>query len=274
MINISMVVTQEVYGKGSQPYDFLQDLSGEKTRAEFLQFMKDTLAIIADTELREAQSKGFDKNPVMAVDGVIGKSIKDIKPFGSVVFQSRQEAEFVFGPIYDALLSRSKVDTGLYKDSHVVMFNNVVIAANKAEFNTWLAKKVPLKNGDYLRFVNIMPYAGKVERQGITAKKSPNIRLKKSTDRYQRSGSHVRTPNGAYFLTAKAVVRQFKFNSNIRFEWVNGSNIKSATALAPSTNRRGGKLRKDFASRKKGRKGRYAYPSIVVRINERGLIQS
>lgn len=281
MISVSMTVTQE--GKdGTKPYDFLNDLNGTKTVEEFLQFMKDTLVIIADQELREAQAQGFDKTPVIAVDNVIGKSVKDVKPFGSIIFSARQEANVVLAPIYEALLLRSRKDTGLYRDSHLVLYNSKVVAVNLAEFTGWLSKKVPLKNGDIIRFVDIMPYAGKLERNAITATNSGKGRkgpkMKKSTDKKRgyRSGTTVRTPNGTYFLAAKSIVRQFKFNSNIRFEWVNGVNIREATDRAPSTNRRGGKLRKTFKEKKngRGRKGSYAYPSIVVRINERGLIQT
>ena len=74
------------------------------------------------------------------------------------------------------------------------------------------------------RFVDIVPYARKLETEGRTAGRlSP--RLEKSTDKKKRSGMYVLVPNGTYYLTFRNIQRKYKSAAFIKFEWVNGGDL-------------------------------------------------
>lgn len=232
-----------------------------------LKYFKKTLVLVADTVLKEEQAKGFDMNPIVAVDGVTNRSTLDVKPFGKIEISARVDASDFILKIYTDILEKSPVDTGMYLDYNFIFYNSNPIASNMSELNTWLAKKVPLKTGDIIRFANVMPYASMLERNGITRQKAKMRRTIAKPYKKRKVGPMlVRQPNGTYFLSARAVTRKYKFNSNIRFEWVNGA--KMDLAGVPSVSRSGKPLRKTF----KKRKGSYVYPSIVVRITEKGLL--
>lgn len=265
MLAFNIDFSVEEKGRKKPEYRIDTDLAGEVTLEDLLSFMKSALITISSDVLKEEQAKGFDKNPVVAVDGKVGKPAIDVKPFGKIEIFARQEAATFLLAIYEQIVNKSPIDTGLYIDSNYVFLNGTQIAKSLYELKAWTEKKVPLKQGDVIRFVNVMPYASKLERNSVTAGKT-KTRYGKARDKQKRSGSFVRLPNGTYFLAASQVRRKFKFNSNIRFEWINGSSLDLSGV--PARNRRGKILRKTFASRK----GSYVYPSIVVRIVEKGVL--
>lgn len=273
---ISFDVSIEERGKGRTRYAFEKDQNGEMSFADFLDWMKRTLIITANEALIEEQAKGFDKTPMVVVDNNPNKPVIEVKPLGQIVFAARQAVNVVLRPIYERILEQSPVLTGMYKDYNWIYLNNKRIATNIGEFDTWLAKKEPLKNGDMFMFVNVMPYAAMLEREGHTQNsKGQNIRSALSrTKKLRQRGFHVRQPNGVYYLTARSIKRRYKFNSNIGFEWVNGNSLD--LSAVPLRSRLGKELRKTFYSaqgfrKKKG--GAYVYPAIIVRINERGFLR-
>lgn len=272
---LSVDVTIEEKGKNRTKYAFERDLNGEMTAEDFLLWSKKTLILVADAALREEQAKGFDKSPVVLVDNNPNKRVEDVKPFGSIIFAARQAVNVVLRPIYERLIEVSPKLTGMYRDYNWVTYNGMKVASNLAEFDSWLAKKVPLKNGDIIRFINVMPYASKLEREGITATSRGSRRMAKSSKkRLAARGVTVRQPNGVYFLTARSIKRKFRFNSNIRFEWAPGRSMDLSDV--PTVSRLGKPLRKDFYQDPKSKKkprGPYVYPSITVRINERGFLE-
>lgn len=231
-------------------------------------FMKKSLIQVARDTLGEEQRKGFDKSPVRTVDNVVGRSEEDVKAFGKIIYDSKVAAAEFLIPLYQGLLDRSRVDTGLYQDSHFVFFRGKLIANNIAELKAWIDSKPDLRDGARIRFVNVMPYASKLERTGDTATKRNTVFVK-AKDKRQRSGAKVRRPNGAYYLTAKALNRKYKNNSLIKFEWINGRSMNLSGV--PITSRSGKLLRTTF-SPKSGRKGFYVYPSISITISGGGII--
>lgn len=269
-------VSIEEKGKNRSNYAFENDQNGEMSYADFLDWMKRTLIITADEALREEQAKGFDKTPLVLVDNSPNKAVIEVKPFGQIVFAARQAVNVVLRPIYERILEQSPILTGMYKDYNWILLNNKRIASNMAEFDTWLTSNFPLKTGDIIRFVNVMPYASMLEREGHTRNSGgQNIRSALSrTKRLRQRGYHVRQPNGVYFLTARAIKRKYRFNSNIVFEWANGSSLDLSSV--PARSRLGKDLRKTFFTEqgfKKKKGGPYVYPSIAVRINERGFLK-
>lgn len=276
MLKGQVSITIEEGGRKAPNYDFVADQFGDLTFEEFQDFIKSTLIITADTVLKEELAKGFDKDYLTVVDGVAGKNVYQVKPFGKIEYVSKAVAEDFLLPIYQGLLDRSAVQSGLFVDSHFVFWNGEIIARNITDLKNWTkVNGGKLKNGDLIRFVNMMPYASKLEREGTTNAKGINRRMVKSTDKRQKKvfGPRigVRAPNGTYFLTTRSIARKFKFNSLIRFEWINGANIDFTGV--PTVNRAGKKLRRTFAPKKggRGKKGSYTYPSITVRIKEEGL---
>jgi hypothetical protein len=254
-------------GRKKPEYRLENDLNGETSLLEFISWAKRTLIIVADDALRDEQSRGFDKKPVVAVDNIVGKPVIEVKPFGKIEFNARVSQDDLLLPIYKEILKGSKVVTGTYIESNFVFYNGKVVASNITEMETW-AKKATLVDGDIVRFVNVMPYAGKLERLGVTAQRTKN-RVVKAKDKQQRSGPTVRAPNGVYQLALRSQTRLSKRNSSIKFEWVNGSSMDLSGVRTSTKN--GKPLRKTFHP-SSGRKGSYVYPSIIVRIQTRGIL--
>lgn len=220
-------------------------------------FLKETLSRIAKEALKEEQAKGFEKDPIVLVDNKRGVREEDVKPFGKIEYYSKAAPADILLPIYQAILDRSPEVSGLYKANNVVILNKRLIASNPAELTQFLKKFNPSPT-DVVQFVNILPYAGSLERYGISQGRQRG-RMLKTQDKQQRSGLMIRQPNGAYYLAARSIIRKFKGNANIKFEWINGSNL---TGIPKPTSTKSGKpLRYTFASRK----GYYTHPTVTVR---------
>lgn len=268
-MNFSLDYSVYEKGKKSPEYTLDSDIAGDVSFQDFLDFMKKSLLTVADTVLREEQGKGFDKDPVIAVDNRIGKPLIQVKPFGSITFTARQDISEVSLEIYQGLLDRSPVDTGLYKKNHVVFFNGKVIATDPQELKTFFDSNPEMKDGDILRFINVVPYAGRVERRGIRSGSPNKVRRVKSRDKRQRSGPVVDAANGAYYLTARQALRKYKFNSKIYFEFYPGRALEGIGNLSQKN---GKPFRRTFIEgNKKGYRGPYVYPSIRIVIQTGGI---
>lgn len=243
-------------GRRRPEYTLDSDLNGEMTLMDLLEWTKSTLIITADEVLKEEQSRGFDKKPVLIVDNTKGKSPLDVSPLGQIEFIARQQ----FGPVlieaYEGLIHRSKVLTGAYIKSHYVFHNGKQVATDLESLKTWLTVNPPdFKEKDTIRIVNIQPYARRLEMLGVTAQRS-----KQSSNKIRGQGNFVRVPNGVYQLTTRAIRSKYKYNSIIKFTFLPGGSMGLS------------------ASFKKGRRGKnsagrpYLYPSIVFTITERGLL--
>ena len=91
--------------------------------ADLLKYTKESLIVIADQVLKEEQSAGFDKKPIVVVDGRVGKPVQNVSPLGKIEYVSNQKTSKILIDTFDAILHRSKVYTGLYKKSNVVAWN-------------------------------------------------------------------------------------------------------------------------------------------------------
>lgn len=230
-------------------------------------YLKEGLIGVSREVLKEEQGKGFDKNPVTTVDGRNTKDLEQVKPFGRIEFTARIAAEDFLVPVYEALIERSRVDTGTYVEAHYVYADKVLVAKNLEAFKTW-TKSEASANSKIIQFINVMPYAGKLERLGIT-NTGGKVRIAKARDKRQRSGTHVRQPNGTYFIVARNIKKRFKNNASIRFEWVYGGNVDLSSA--PTHTKSGKPLRRDFHPHS-GRKGKYVYPTITIRLDKGGIL--
>lgn len=256
-------------GKKAPQYTIESDINGEISLADFLQFTKNNLIVIADTVLKEEQSAGFDKDPIVRVDGRTGVPVSKVSPLGKLEFISRQSIKEIVQFIYNQIEFKSPVRSGLYKKSNYVFLNGRQVANDAATLQSWLATNPQVENKDKLRFVNIQPYARKLERRGVTGQRVQN-RLRKSKDDRGRSGrsdGKVLAPNGTYYLAMRAASRIYKFNSKIRFAYLPGSDFGLSAKFLTKDGQ--GKVRLNKKQLKKSRT--YLYPTITIQVDSGGL---
>ncbi len=288
-VDIKFDVGVQVYQNGRKvpKYRVDTDLGGNITLEDLFAYTKGTLIGIADAVLREELANGFDPGYVTVVDNQFNKPIIDVNPIGKIEFQARQEMKTICLETLQLIISKSPVDTGRYKNSHVVFLNGTQIATDIAGLTAWFASNPVLKDQDLFRFVNFQPYARKLERLGVTAGdgkfSSRSIRKDKSRDKRGRSGTHILAPNGVYFLTSRAIRRKYKKNSVIAFKFISGSegflNVPGQFKTHnPSGARNVGKGL-NYSGRgthkiKPPNQGRhYLYPSITISVDTSGIIQ-
>ncbi len=264
-MKLSVDFKVEEGGKKSPLYTLESDLNGEVSLADFLAFTKQSLVVIADQVLKEEQANGFDKTPVVIVDGKSGQVVTDVSPLGSIEFVARSDMKEIILTTYKNLLEKSPIWTGEYRAAHHVFLNGVEVAGDLASLTTWLATGPQFSERDLIRFVNSQPYARKLERYGVTQQRTKN---RSATTKRKNKGTvtRVNQPNGVYYLTTRAIRTRFKKNSIIRFEFVSGAGIDF-------TDRHNKVNRKFKTGKNKKSIGRaYLYPSIVISVQESGVL--
>jgi hypothetical protein len=258
-------------GRKSPQWTIDSDLNGEVSLDDLLKFTKANLILISDYALREEQEKGFDKDPVVAVDGKRGKPVSAVHPLGKIEFTSQQSIAEIVQEIYAAIQERSPIKTGKYKKSNYVFLNGKQVANDGASLLQWLGTNPQVEPKDIIRFVNVQPYARKLERYGVTAQRK-RYRTKKSEDPRGRSGNalgQILAPNGTYYLATKSVNRKYKQNLQILFKFIPGSDLGLTASFV-------GKSSGAFNKKKKrivggGKKRTYLYPSIFLKIRDTGV---
>ena len=263
---IDFKVTEK--GKNAPEYTIESDINGTLSLAALQDFFKDSLIAISDSVLREEQGRGFDKEAVRIVDGKFGRSKFDVKTFGTIEYVARTDIGDALIDMYNELVIRSPKLTGLYSISHLVLLNGALVARTVSEMESFIAREGDfITNGDLIRFVNVTPYAGMLEREGIT-NQNRRPRLGKSKDARQRSGPQIRVPNGVYYQTAKKFKKMFKGNFLVFADFINGGSIPDSEK--PTSSSRQSPLRKTFHESNKRNKGPYVYPSIKVYVKAEG----
>lgn len=250
-------------GKKKPQYTVDSDHGGQLSLAELLEFLRANLIVIADTVLKEEQAKGFDKNPIVTVDGKAGKPVRQVSPFGQIEITARREMSEIMVETYRRILERSPVRTGRYKSSNYVVYNGQQVATTMEGLQSWLKTNPQFKPGDKIRFVNIQPYARKLERLGVRAGESGNIQKTRNVKSRRGGRERVRffQPNGAYFLTSRSIISKYKRNASIRFMFITGAQMGLVGA---------GRV---FKTGRKGSVGRtYLYPSILITVQEGGIL--
>jgi hypothetical protein len=239
--------------------------TAEEVKA-MLEDVKAYLIFTAQNTLAEEQKRGFEKDPVTLVDRVRGKLVKDVSYLGQIDYLAKSVFLVDILEIYDHIVARSKVVTGLYAEHNFVFYNRRVIATNMAELEKWTKSSPIVKEGDVINFVNLVPYARRLERLGVRKGTTQNRRQKyskTSRNKYGKSGRFA-VPNGAYYLAYRGVRRRFKGLFNIKFDFMLGSTL--GITNIPITNKRGRTLR-TVGSGDSYTKGRpYLYPTIELRI--------
>ena len=254
--SVAVSVTED--GKKAPEYSINTDLSGELSFRDLMGFVKLTLISTAQEVLKEEQAKGFDKNPVVTVDGKPNPNIYGVKPFGKIEYNARADMDKILSETYQGLLDRSPVWKGDYKRAHLVYLNNTLVAQDLASLRAWLKSGVDFKESDVIIFVNVEPYARKLERWGVTAQRS-RYKGKKAHSKEQASKIlHSSSPNGVYHLTSRMIRSKYKRNSMIKFMFLSGTSLN---------------VQGNFKVGRKGKPGRaYLYPSIIISVKESGIV--
>lgn len=258
MSSVNFSVDYKVYenGRNAPEYTLESDLKGEVSLADFLQFTKSSLIVIADNALREEQALGFDKQPVVVVDGRVNKPVFAVHPFGSIEFVSKASMKEIILETYNGIIGRSPVLTGLYKSSNYVFVNGRQVATDLGSLESWLGTNPVFEEKDLIRFVNIQPYARKLERLGVTGQRQQSRTVRSKNRKTGGTKVKVLQPNGTYFLTARAIRSKYTRNSTIKFTFLSGSDLGIIGS---------------FRTSKRGKPGRrYLYPTIIISVSESG----
>ena len=265
--DIDFSVTES--GRRAPKYTLQSDLNGNVSLEDLFDFCRSSLVIISTEALKEEQGRGFDKKPVRTVDGVIGRSEFQVKPFGRIEYNARANSNQVISEIFEGIISRSPLDTGTYLFNNAVFVNGSFVASTRDELRKYFTTN-ELKPQDIVRFVNLTPYAGRLEKLGVTAQRQ-SARNVLSRDRRKRgAGIRIQAPNGTYFLTARAAQRKYQNNANIRFEFLPGTSF--GLSRLPTSSRAGKVLRTVFSPKNPKYKGAYVYPCIRVQLSKGGVL--
>lgn len=265
MLDLKITVKETGTTETAKKYDITKDLDGEATLEEILAFTKSSLLRLARESLKEEQAKGFDKAPLVFVDGKKNPNIEVVSPLGKIEYVSKDVGTFeVIEKGLTLLLDKSRIVTGLYFDSHYVFMNGKVVATSIREFALFKDSGAVFKEKDVIHIVNVVPYARRLERLGVT-KDAIKTKWRKSTDRWKRSGPNVLAENGVYIHATRELKRQFGRNANIKFTYLTGATIGST--VVRTRDYAGKQLRTHFAKRKREKKsGPYIYPAIEIRL--------
>jgi len=261
-------------GRNVPTYKLESDANGELTLIDFFKFSQNALINIFDTVLKEEQSFGFTTKPRTRVDGSFFKPVVNVMPFGKIQAFDKQNVLEILDDIYNSLIDRSRIESGNYVKSHVVFFNGNLIAASINQLESWVAtnQSKNFKSGDTFDFINLSPYARKLERRGLSFSANTGKNSSKQRTGKGAKGQTIAKPNGAYYKTSRSIKRKFKDASGkIAFKWRTAPRQAKAFnsgRVGPS----GVPFRTNFY--KNGGVGRpYVYPSIQYKIDNRGILQ-
>lgn len=265
----SSQVSLTVYEKGKRKpeYTIESNIRGELTAAELLSLIKNTIVAVAKDAKREETARGFDPRARIVVDNKFNRVEEDVKPTGKIEYIARQDLREILQFSYDKIINLTRIitRTGNYAKNNVVLYNNVEVARNPADFKKFLDFKRDFKNNDRIEFVNIAPYANKQELEGLVkgGGRTARIKPKKGTEGPARL---VRKPNGVYFLAHRSIKEKYKGNSFIKYQPILGQEIG---LTSPPRGSGVGRIRQTGKSA--GRT--YVYPAILILVKLDGVTQ-
>jgi hypothetical protein len=237
--------------------------------ADLLSYTKEALIATTNTVLKDEQSRGFDKDPLILVDNKRGRSLELVKPLGKIEIYSKLSG--IAQPLldlYQGIRRRSPKVSGNYDKYNAVYYNGKLIGDDYNEVKAWFdTNETKVKQGDRFRFVNRAPYALALELKGVT-----RGNVKGRTAKVGKKGAKkttVRKPNGTYYLSYIAARKKIGKNVKIKFEMLPGSYFGFTNPITPSGGR---SFRTTFHEKNTKYKGYYVYPSITVGIFKEGVV--
>jgi len=180
--------------------------------------------------------------------------------------------------MFDIILQYSPRSTGQYISGNKVFVNGVQVANSRQSLRRFIVQKASqggFKDSDEIRFINVNPYARRLEnkgiRRGVRGKyANKNTPSKRKFGKSRRTGKNIIKPSGAYFNAHRNIRSKFKQVAKfIQFTYlVNGTKgIFIKRAIGPN----GQIFHNSFQTGKRGAIGRpYLYPTILVRLDGRG----
>jgi hypothetical protein len=241
--------------------------SSKEEVEDSLKQIKEFMIAISKEVLHEEQSKGFDKKPVLLIDGRKGRKEEDVKYLGKIEYQSAIAIDEMVIESYKVILDKSKVVTGLYKSLNYVLLDNKIIATNLSELEAFFQNPPLFFPGSKIVYVNIAPYAQRLELQGVT-KGRVSMKMGKSKDKQQRSGPQVRKPNGVYALSVRAIKRAYGKRARVKFELLPSDYLGFTRPIPPNSKQ---KFRATFDPKGKYNSGFYILPTISITLGEEGV---
>lgn len=235
------------------------------------------LQVFAKEVIRDEQVEGFAEDPVIAVDGSFKKKISDVKPFGKIEFLNTGI------DIGDDLIAAYKRIDDLspvgnkrpgdrfanvkYKDYNYVYYNNFLVAQTSPELRNFIALKERegFEKGDEIMFINVAPYARKLERLGVTSSTVGAGGRDRRVGKGRQKGTTIEKPNGTYYAaqrTIKSLMKGRAFVNPVKY-------IRFDISV-------GGMPGSFHPKKGSGNKwtGPYLYPAIIVKpITGKGVVQ-
>ena len=209
------------------------------------------------------QDQGFPKDPIISVDNKFNKKIEDVKPFGKIeLINSQIDLVEDLMKAYDILYNQSKVKSGRYREHHWVYINNMndPVAKNRFELLRWAVaqSKQGFPRGLKISFVNVTPYARKLEQRGIKKGSITPTRKKR-----KKRGIMISAPNGTYQTAQRTMKRILKGRAYV-------GSVKFKARVVPSVDG----LATHFSKIKTLIGKPYFYPQIdITPIAGKGVIQ-
>jgi hypothetical protein len=256
---------REIGTRGKRQWTLDGDINGRITLEQYLDILEQFLFRTSLDVLKEERAKGFPEDFITITDNQLGKPAREVnaRKRGRIEYNAGQTVSELINFIFKEVLLRSPVDTGVYKRSHILLYNAREVADNIQDALKW-ADQVTLKQGDIIELINVQPYARKLERLGVTAQ-ARRPRSRKASKKSQNLGfTRVNKPNGVYFLTAQLAKKTFgPAVGSLKFEYRQGEGAISSAAQEFSGKSRRSTFKRD------GRP--YLYPTIIVRVDQRGF---
>lgn len=271
-MELSINITTREVGSKAKSFTHVEDLNGQMTIKRLLEVLQGTISSSAINALAEEQGKGFDKTPVITVDGRRNVDMRAVSPTGKIEIDSRISTGVLLPEILQLLIDYSAIDTGQYISSHVIVIGDHLIKDGMQGLTSWLSSGNSIKETDSVYFVNVMPYASRLEREGITrSSRAGNAKMGKSKDPRKRAANSqgmVRQPNGTYFRAARKIKSKYGAILYASFKFLQLGTLNLAGPTRGSIS--GKRLRNSFDSKNKKYKGPYVYPAIRVRLKYGG----
>lgn len=259
-LDFSISASERGRGAANVKWNLQSDVNGEVTLRELLEYVRVAQIRVTQDVLEDELRRGFPEDYVTITDGRKGKPFRLVKPLGRIDILARETVSEFVKLMFQEVIRLSKVVTGQYIKSHVLLYNGKGVATTLTEAVAW-AEKADLKTGDVIRLINTAPYARRLELLGVTSM-GYNRKTGKSKDKKRANrGIIVRKPNGAYRQAYRKIRNRFKGSGKLQFKFLPGGQIGGLS---------GG--RRNFKPRRKGEDGRpYLYPSLVWRVDTQGV---
>ncbi|MGE0574064.1 hypothetical protein [Reyranella sp.] len=151
--------------------------------------------------------RGFDPQPVVITDGVVGRDPKQVRPFGKIEFVARADIADLVMLAHAELVRRSPIgpeEGGHYRDDHRLLINDVEVKG------PWRPALQRVRGGDRIQLVNVRIYARKLE----------SATANQRTGRQRRRGSSRQAPGGIYRPVLRMIVQRYSRSVYVDYKLV------------------------------------------------------